>query len=738
MATVLDFSAAIPSARDIKAAGHSGAVMYISPAREAWMKAKPVQKGTIQDFKNHGLQFAFVWQYGKEQNPDVMRGHAGGVADAKAAQKQLDKIGCSKHPVFFAVDFDITLSQWNSTAVQYFKGVNSVLGKDRTGIYGHSRVISWSKEDKVVAEVSPGRVLGWTTKSWSYGDTARDYSVLYQGTHNVKGPSGVLVDINTIYHSNWGQKPVGGGNTTSPKTPQKTDLKKNSGYIPTKPQLCYPMDNSTYTRTSGYGERWGSFHAGIDLAAPEGTPIYAAADGVIIEGKDRTNVQGFGSWIWLDAQKSVGKDFIYGHVKHSGILVKAGDRVHKGQKIGVVGNEGQSTGPHLHFEVWSSPGRVGGHHENPDPFMHGSDQPALVNKRNTSTAHPIKKSTSNKGHGDLPLVKADLSPLPASAYKNAHGINTSGIKPNPRWRGDPVFLPKVLKAFGCKVQEYGDWKNIGHGDFGAIKGVFAHHTGTNKDIPGYIQNHPQLGLCAQVHLTRSGVWQIVGAGIAYHAGLGSYPGWPTNNANQVAIGIEAASDGITPWSAQQLDSYYRGCAAILWYLGKNADTQSLLAHWEYSKNAQGKWDPGAGNGKTAIPMDMNNFRRNVQKYINAARNGGNTTGVDDMRPEERAALNEVKNLLNTVAPKVKTIEERQKNLDKKMNDLIIQVFGPTQEERKKFGWETNPQGGRGWKQLGEYKDGRWLNWTDSLAAMKKDVQEIGNDINQLNKHLEDK
>lgn len=51
-----------------------------------------------------------------------MRGRDGGVAGAQAAQAHLDQIRCSGHTVFFPVDFDITLDQWNSVAVEYFKG----------------------------------------------------------------------------------------------------------------------------------------------------------------------------------------------------------------------------------------------------------------------------------------------------------------------------------------------------------------------------------------------------------------------------------------------------------------------------------------------------------------------------------------------------------------------------------------------------------------------------------------
>ena len=149
--------------------------------------------------------------------------------------------------------------------------------------------------------------------------------------------------------------------------------------------VSHPMKQGTYQVSSGYGPRWGTFHAGLDFAAPIGTPIYAAADGVVVEGRERYNVSGFGSWIWLDCQDSVGKDFIYGHVKHDGILVKAGDRVRAGQQIGVVGNEGQSTGPHLHFEVWGSPGRLGGVHQDPAPYLASAVQPG------NTVARPVRK-----------------------------------------------------------------------------------------------------------------------------------------------------------------------------------------------------------------------------------------------------------------------------------------------------------------------------------------------------------
>ena len=144
--------------------------------------------------------------------------------------------------------------------------------------------------------------------------------------------------------------------------------------VPAKPKeqaVFHPMRGEKYTVSSKYGQRSGGHHNGTDFAAAHGTPIYAPADGVVVQGRDRAqgSVQGFGSWIWIDSQSAVGKDFIFGHVHHPGIKVRRGDKVTAGQMIGVVGNEGQSTGPHLHFEVWGPPGREGGRHENSDSWL---------------------------------------------------------------------------------------------------------------------------------------------------------------------------------------------------------------------------------------------------------------------------------------------------------------------------------------------------------------------------------
>ncbi|MDQ7084376.1 MAG: M23 family metallopeptidase [Sulfurovum sp.] len=87
-----------------------------------------------------------------------------------------------------------------------------------------------------------------------------------------------------------------------------------------------------------------TFHAGLDLPAKHGTPIYAPASGAIVYAKKKGH---YGNFILI--AHSYGFKTAYGHL--SRFAVKSGDYVSKGQKIGYVGSTGRSTGPHLHYEV---------------------------------------------------------------------------------------------------------------------------------------------------------------------------------------------------------------------------------------------------------------------------------------------------------------------------------------------------------------------------------------------------
>jgi murein DD-endopeptidase MepM/ murein hydrolase activator NlpD len=110
---------------------------------------------------------------------------------------------------------------------------------------------------------------------------------------------------------------------------------------PSSAGLIWPVQGPV---TSPFGWRWGRMHEGIDIGAPEGTPIHAAASGTILYCSWE---EGYGNLTVIDHGGSLAT--AYGH--QSSIAVSCGQQVTQGQVIGFVGSTGHATGPHLHFEV---------------------------------------------------------------------------------------------------------------------------------------------------------------------------------------------------------------------------------------------------------------------------------------------------------------------------------------------------------------------------------------------------
>ncbi|MEA1072827.1 M23 family metallopeptidase [Sphingomonas sp. LY160] len=146
--------------------------------------------------------------------------------------------------------------------------------------------------------------------------------------------------------------------------------------------IAVPSDKPVRTAnfTSGYGIRNDPFrgaaakHAGIDLAAPIGTPIYATADGVVTTSE--YNSGGYGNLIKLDHGRGI--ETRYGHL--SSMAVRSGQRVTRGQMIGRMGSTGRSTGSHLHYEV-----RIDGRAVNPIPFMKSNDYLLAMQRKGGGT-----------------------------------------------------------------------------------------------------------------------------------------------------------------------------------------------------------------------------------------------------------------------------------------------------------------------------------------------------------------
>ncbi|MBS1892833.1 MAG: peptidoglycan DD-metalloendopeptidase family protein, partial [Actinobacteria bacterium] len=121
--------------------------------------------------------------------------------------------------------------------------------------------------------------------------------------------------------------------------------------------LIWPVEGVI---TSGFGPRWGSFHPGIDIGVPEGTPIKAAASGTVVLMQSEAESGGYGNYTCID--HGGGLSTCYAH--QSSFATSLGAAVGQGEVIGYSGNTGMSTGPHLHFEV-----RVNGEPQDPLGYL---------------------------------------------------------------------------------------------------------------------------------------------------------------------------------------------------------------------------------------------------------------------------------------------------------------------------------------------------------------------------------
>ena len=154
-----------------------------------------------------------------------------------------------------------------------------------------------------------------------------------------------------------------GSGTTTPSAPESTT---STPAPPATGQACGSSTISSPvngTVTSGFGPRWGRNHDGVDIAAPTGTPVRAAACGTVSLAGQQS---GYGNMVCITHTSQFST--CYAHLSRFG--VSNGAQVQQGQVVGYVGCTGSCTGPHLHFET-----RVGGQAQNPSAYLRGAAVP---------------------------------------------------------------------------------------------------------------------------------------------------------------------------------------------------------------------------------------------------------------------------------------------------------------------------------------------------------------------------
>ena len=212
---LIDFAERRIAPSDIAAAGYAGVVNYVSESRPgANFEAKPLTRGYADALRAAGLHIVSNFQYGKPGGTapsDFTRGFDGGVADAHAAVGLHTAAGGSDSaPIFFSVDDDINIDTWNNLAVNWFRGIMSVLGAQRTGIYGHAQACRWAINDGVIGRSSTaGHLWAWQTRAWSHGQR-ESAAVLYQEVVNspsTPGPllGGIHIDVDEVLATDYGQ-----------------------------------------------------------------------------------------------------------------------------------------------------------------------------------------------------------------------------------------------------------------------------------------------------------------------------------------------------------------------------------------------------------------------------------------------------------------------------------------------------------------------------------------------------
>ena len=332
--------------------------------------------------------------------------------------------------------------------------------------------------------------------------------------------------------------------------------------------------------SSPWGPRASGFHKGVDFDyLPGGAgfrPVYAIDGGTV---KFAGAADGYGGpdpfgWVVIEGDSGCWE---YGHVRRR---CNAGDRIEAGQIIAIVNNDRATNAnvvPHLHLSYM--PGRY-------DP---------------NTKADPMSALKS--------AVDPTVGPFDPDRAPVVLGPITGGTV------GDPIWLEDVLRpALGARLKTLPGWQDSGHGDFKDIRGVMVHHTGNSRETAESIRNgRPDLaGPLANLHIAPDGTVTIVAVGVCWHAGVGSYPWLPTNNANWHMIGIECAWPTVAAngsfneherWPDAQIIAMRDTCAALATKLG--VDASHVIGHKEYAGAAQGKWDPGN--------IDMNWFRGEVTK-----------------------------------------------------------------------------------------------------------------------------
>jgi len=201
LGVLLDYSAGVLGAADIKAAGAVGAIRYVSDRRPgaSWMLGKPMKIDEARELSQAGLKIVSNYQFGKQETSDWLGGQPAGITHAeRGVELHTAAGGPATAPIYASIDDNPSYEQYNQQVAPYLRGWESVIGHQRVGVYGNSKVIDWALQDGLGAWFWQH---DWGTPEGFVHPAAH----LHQFEIDARKVAGVGVDLNNILRASFGQ-----------------------------------------------------------------------------------------------------------------------------------------------------------------------------------------------------------------------------------------------------------------------------------------------------------------------------------------------------------------------------------------------------------------------------------------------------------------------------------------------------------------------------------------------------
>lgn len=462
---------------------------------------------------------------------------------------------------------------------------------------------------------------------------------------------------------------------------------------------CWPLPKEKIRITSRFAGRINPVtgrpenHSGTDFAAPDGTPFHAVADGTV---QYVGPASGYGHMIVIDHPAEVGGGCSeYGHMWNAHATgLKVGDKVRKGQLIGYVGSNGQSTGPHLHLTIYELGYRS--KRVDPETWLAGADYPG-------DNGAPAKPWAPPEATGTI--FGIDISSwqkdYPMSRVK-ADGMEFVIIRLCDGTYADPLFTSHLAdaEAQGLLVSTYWYLRAPSEGTTIAQQvDVIDKQMDGRRDLGVWIDVE-SVGPNQQKLLTKDDVWaakrELEARG--YHV-PGIYSGaWYWEH----MPGGEPSMEGLGYLWASNYGSNSKGDPRDT-YLADGGDSHR---GWRYPLGDR-KPDVLQFGSEGVVgdkyPIDVNAFRGTRAElarifHPNSKENTGGTTAV-----------------LTT----------------KYFTDFIKGFFGPQIDALQEVWRQLRGPQGQGWPQLGQNQNGQNLTLVDAVAALRHDVAALDRKIDQM-------